>query len=95
MHRIRSLAFVSSLEQVLREFGNQTNYYIEIKSPNRYPGIEQQLVQQLNDYQLLNRTDPLPKVIIQSFSGESLKRIHELSPSVPLIQLFHSTTMIN
>lgn len=79
---------VPSLEQVLREFGDQTNYYIEIKSPERYPGIEQQLIDQLDGHHLLNREDPLPKVIIQSFSSDSLKKVHELSPSTPLIQLY-------
>lgn len=79
---------VPSLEQVLREFGDQTNYYIEIKSPKRYPGIEQQLVDQLEGHHLLNREDPIPKVIIQSFSSDSLKKVHELSPATPLIQLY-------
>ncbi|WP_025785774.1 glycerophosphodiester phosphodiesterase family protein [Sporosarcina sp. D27] len=79
---------VPSLEQVLREFGDQTNYYIEIKSPDRYPGIEQQLFEQLDGHHLLDRDDPLPKVIIQSFSSDSLKKVHELSPTTPLIQLY-------
>lgn len=79
---------VPSLEQVLREFGNQTNYYIEIKSPDRYPGIERQLIDQLSDHHLLDRDDPLPKVIIQSFSSDSLKEVHALSPETPLIQLY-------
>ncbi|MGN7408032.1 glycerophosphodiester phosphodiesterase family protein [Sporosarcina sp. SAFN-010] len=79
---------VPSLEQVLREFGDQTNYYIEIKSPDRYPGIEQQLLEQLDGHHLLDREDPLPKVIIQSFSSDSLKKVHELSPTTPLIQLY-------
>ncbi|MDW0108783.1 glycerophosphodiester phosphodiesterase family protein [Sporosarcina aquimarina] len=79
---------VPSLEQVLREFGDQTNYYIEIKSPDRYPGIERQLIDQLSDHHLLDRDDPLPKVIIQSFSSDSLKEVHALSPGTPLIQLY-------
>lgn len=79
---------VPSLEQVLREFGAQTNYYIEIKSPERYPGIEQQLIDLLDGHHLLDREDPIPKVIIQSFSSDSLKKVHELSPSTPLIQLY-------
>ncbi|REB08634.1 hypothetical protein DVB69_05740 [Sporosarcina sp. BI001-red] len=79
---------VPSLEQVLREFGDSTNYYIEIKSPERYPGIEQQLIDQLDGHHLLDRDDPIPKVIIQSFSSDSLKKVHELSPATPLIQLY-------
>lgn len=79
---------VPSLEQVLREFGDQTNYYIEIKSPDRYPGIEQQLIDQLAGHDLLNREDSIPKVVIQSFSSDSLKKVHEMSPETPLIQLY-------
>jgi len=76
------------LEEILLHFGNNVNYYIEIKSPKVYPGIEEELVKQLRKYELLNRDDVIPKVIIQSFNTDSLKEIFAMEPSIPLIKLY-------
>ena len=59
-----------------------------MKSPKVYPGIEEELLRQLSEHHLLNRDDPIPKVIIQSFSAKSLKEVFALEPSIPLIQLY-------
>lgn len=83
---------VPTLDSILSHFQDQVNYYIEIKSPTVTPGMEKELIRQLQSYQLLNRQDRLPKVIIQSYNAASLKKIHELAPNIPLIQLYSRNT---
>lgn len=72
---------VPTLEEVFAHFGKDVNYYIETKSPNKYPDMEEKLIQ------LLQENDLIEKVIIQSFSEKSLIQIHAVEPKIPLIQL--------
>src|SRR5699024_443979 len=44
---------VPTLNEVLDTFGKSANYYIETKSPQRYPGVEQKLINVLNDHNML------------------------------------------
>lgn len=80
---------VPTLNEVLNKFGKSANYYIETKSPERYPGIEKKLIKVLNDHNMLVNNDRYTngKVILQSFNKHSLKRLHNLNANVPLIQL--------
>jgi len=57
------------------------NYYIETKSPDIYPGMEEKLLEKLRLYNISDKT------IIQSFSSESLRKIRQLSSSIMLVQL--------
>ncbi|SDX02910.1 glycerophosphoryl diester phosphodiesterase [Marininema mesophilum] len=79
---------VPTLDEVLTHFGNKTKYYIETKSPEVYPGMEEKLLKTLKAHGLLT-PEALKKkqVIIQSFSAASLKKIHKINPQIPLIQL--------
>jgi len=79
---------IVDLSEILDHFGDSVNYYIEMKSPEEYPGIEEELLRQLAEHQLLNREGAMPKVIVQSFDAESLKDIHAMEPSIPLTQLY-------
>ena len=45
---------VVELNDILRHFGNTVNYYIELKSPDDYPGIEAELLRQLRAHGLLD-----------------------------------------
>ncbi|MFJ8238594.1 glycerophosphodiester phosphodiesterase [Bacillus tropicus] len=74
-------AKVQTLEEVIEVFGHDANYYIETKSPDEYPGIEEKLLEIINHYEIQD------KVIIQSFSEESLQKIHNLNVNIPLVQL--------
>lgn len=74
---------VPTLEEIFAHFGKETNYYIETKSPDKYPEMEEKLIRLLRSYDLIDGA----KVIIQSFSEKSLKRIHKAEPKIPLIQL--------
>ncbi|WP_091836437.1 glycerophosphodiester phosphodiesterase [Marininema halotolerans] len=79
---------VPTLDEVIDHFGQSTNYYIETKSPDVYPGMEEKLLQTLDAHGLLTPKALQEKqVIIQSFSADSLKKIHKMNPHIPLIQL--------
>ncbi|MCU5718033.1 glycerophosphodiester phosphodiesterase [Bacillus cereus] len=74
-------AKVPTLEEVIEVFGHDANYYIETKSPDEYPGMEEKLLEIINHYEIQD------KVIIQSFSEESLQKINNLNINIPLVQL--------
>jgi glycerophosphoryl diester phosphodiesterase len=78
---------IPTLEEVFQRYGRKANYYIETKSPEIYPGMEEALLALLDRYGLREPAAARWQVLIQSFSPESLLRIHELDPSLPLIQL--------
>lgn len=78
---------VPTLKEVIEKYGDSVNYYIEVKSPDTYPGMEKKLLSILKDYGLLGKNQPKDKVVIQSFSEESLRVIHEIKKDIPLIQL--------
>jgi glycerophosphoryl diester phosphodiesterase len=78
---------VPTLEEIIEHFGTEVSYYIETKSPSDYPGMEEELLAILDRFGLIAEKPGDSKVIIQSFSVESLKKIHSLKPTIPLIQL--------
>ncbi|MGG3521225.1 glycerophosphodiester phosphodiesterase [Bacillus pseudomycoides] len=78
---------VPTLEEIIETFGHDARYYIETKSPEDYLGMEEKLLEILNRYQLSDPAIVKEKIIIQSFSTESLKKIHSLNSSIPLVQL--------
>lgn len=73
---------VPTLEEVFQKFGKNKSYYIETKSPDVYPGMEKELLRLVDKYRI-NKD----KLLVQSFSALSLKTMHELDPSVKLVQL--------
>lgn len=80
-------ARIPTLEEVFLEFGDQANYYIETKQPDENEEMEEKLIELLSQFDLLDSSHPHGKVIIQSFSPDSLKIIHELNSDIPLVQL--------
>lgn len=78
---------VPSLEEIFQKFGKNANYYIETKSPEVYPGMEQELLRLVNKYNINKKT-----LLVQSFSALSLKKMNELDPSVKLVQLLSYQT---
>ncbi|MFE4898724.1 glycerophosphodiester phosphodiesterase [Peribacillus butanolivorans] len=79
---------VPTLEEVFKKFGRQANYYIETKSPEVYPGMEEELLEVLKDYKMVDSKGRTKNVLIQSFSKESLLKVHDMNPKLPLVQLF-------
>lgn len=78
---------VPTLREIIERMGPKARYYIETKSPEFYPGMEEKLLDILYEYNLIGEDQPVGKIIIQSFSAESLKKIHQMDDSIPLIQL--------
>lgn len=78
---------IPALEEIFDTFGHEANYYIETKNPKYYPEMTKELIRILDAYNLLGETVDEGKVIIQSFSEQSLREIHDVEPSLPLIQL--------
>lgn len=74
-------AKVPTLTEIVETFGQNANYYIETKSPNEYPEMEEKLLEIINHYEIQD------KIIIQSFSEESLQKIHSLNSNISLVQL--------
>ena len=79
---------VPTLEEVFQEYRKSTNYYIETKSPESAPGMEEELLRLMDEYRLTEPAAGKWQVLIQSFSPASLQKINALEPSLPLIQLF-------
>lgn len=79
---------IPTLEEVFQRYGKSVNYYIETKSPESAPGMEEELLRLMDEYGLTERAEEKWQVLIQSFSPASLQKIHTLNPSLPLIQLF-------
>ncbi|EIE3631172.1 glycerophosphodiester phosphodiesterase [Staphylococcus pseudintermedius] len=79
---------VPTLDEIFSRYGTSVNYYIETKSPDVYPGMEEQLLRQLHQYGLdCKKNLRNGKVVFQSFSRDSLKKVHHENPRIPLIQL--------
>jgi glycerophosphoryl diester phosphodiesterase len=86
---------IPTLEEIFayyKDEGTSVNYYIETKNPDAAPGMEEELVRLLEEYDLIKPAGEPWQVLIQSFSAESLLKIHELESSLPLIQLYWAGT---
>jgi glycerophosphoryl diester phosphodiesterase len=81
---------IPTLEELFQRYGTSVNYYIETKNPEAAPGMEEELLRLMEKYNLIEPAAADWQVLIQSFSAESLQKIHALEPSLPLIQLFSS-----
>lgn len=79
---------IPTLEEVLRRYRHRANYYIETKNPDNADAMEERLVALLDEYNLLRPAADRWQVLVQSFSPDSLLRLHALAPELPLIQLF-------
>ncbi|WP_369916922.1 glycerophosphodiester phosphodiesterase [Planomicrobium sp. MB-3u-38] len=78
---------VPTLEEIIEEFGRGSRYYIETKGPDVYPEMQEELLRVLYKHKLIGSNAASSKVLVQSFSADSLLEMHELDPEIPLIQL--------
>ncbi|AZU64270.1 glycerophosphodiester phosphodiesterase family protein [Neobacillus mesonae] len=84
---------VPTLEEAIKfvkQHGNgKASLYIETKAPNVYPGMEERLIE------ILKKTNVLDdeKLLLQSFSEDSLRKLHNLVPHVKLIQLYNASML--
>jgi len=88
---LRIIRFSEFLE-IAAEGEAKPGIYIETKSPARHPGIEEEIVEALDETGWFKRKVKVgPAVIFQSFDLNSLKRFKELAPEVPRVLLISQT----
>ncbi|MFF9620948.1 glycerophosphodiester phosphodiesterase [Streptomyces griseosporeus] len=76
-------ARVPTLTQYLRRVEhNRQKLLLEIKNPELYPGIEQQTLKVLANQGWLDQLHVRSRLIVQSFSTDSLRAVHDLKPAV-------------
>ncbi|GHC21719.1 MULTISPECIES: glycerophosphodiester phosphodiesterase [Streptomyces rochei group] len=76
-------ARVPTLEQYLeRVEHNHQKLLLELKNPQLYPGIEQQTLKVLANEGWLDRWHVADRLVVQSFSADSVRTVHELKPAV-------------
>ncbi|MEV5547770.1 glycerophosphodiester phosphodiesterase family protein [Streptomyces sp. NPDC052309] len=76
-------ARVPTLEQyVERVERHDQKLLLEIKNPELYPGIEQQTLKVLSNEGWLDRHHVTGRLVVQSFSAQSVRNVHKLKPAV-------------
>ncbi|MFI6769532.1 glycerophosphodiester phosphodiesterase [Streptomyces sp. NPDC050355] len=74
---------VPTLTAFLRRLDhNDQRLLLEIKAPERYPGIGAQIVRELRARGWLDRDHVRSRLVVQSFSVACVKAVHELAPQV-------------
>ncbi|MER7476605.1 glycerophosphodiester phosphodiesterase family protein [Streptomyces sp. NPDC126510] len=74
---------VPTLEQFVRRLeSHRQKLLLEIKNPELYPGIERQTLKVLGNEGWLDRSHLAGRLIVQSFSADSVRTVHELKPGV-------------
>ncbi|QOV39082.1 glycerophosphodiester phosphodiesterase [Streptomyces ferrugineus] len=61
---------------------NHQKLLLEIKNPELYPGIEKETLKLLGNEGWLDRPHLASRLIVQSFSADSVRTVHELKPAV-------------
>lgn len=82
---------VLTLEEILSKYKDKEKYYIETRPVGKQLKMEKQLVDLLHQYDLVRKK----KVIVQSFSEASLKKVHKLDKNIPLTQLIKNQKVTN
>jgi glycerophosphoryl diester phosphodiesterase len=76
-------ARVPTLEQYMRRVEhNHQKLLLEIKNPELYPGIEREILKVLSDEGWLDRRHVDGRLVVQSFSADSIRTVHALKPGV-------------
>ncbi|WP_409057079.1 glycerophosphodiester phosphodiesterase [Streptomyces sp. SYP-A7185] len=74
---------VPTLKQYMNRVSrNHQKLVFEFKKPELYPGIEKQGLDVLRKTGWLDRHHVKSKLVIQSFSADSVKKVHQLRPDV-------------
>lgn len=73
---------IPTFEEILDRYRGKVGILIELKAPELYPGMEEQVAEALKERNLDKPQNE--KIIIQSFNFESMKKMNELLPTVPI-----------
>jgi glycerophosphoryl diester phosphodiesterase len=76
-------ARVPTLKQYMNRVSrNHQKLVLEIKKPELYPGIEKETLKVLSNEGWLGPQAVRSKLVIQSFSADSVRTVHELRPAI-------------
>ncbi|PBC84067.1 glycerophosphoryl diester phosphodiesterase [Streptomyces sp. 2224.1] len=74
---------VPTLADYLRRLDhNGQRLLLEIKAPEKYPGIEAQVIRELRARGWLDRAHVRSRLVVQSFSVPCVKAVHEVAPEI-------------
>lgn len=73
---------IPTFEEILDRYHGKIGILIELKAPELYPGIEEQVAAALKERNLHKPQNE--KIILQSFNFESMKKMDKLLPKVPI-----------
>lgn len=73
---------IPTFDEILDRYHGKIGILIELKAPELYPGIEESVAEELKERNLDKPQNE--KTIIQSFNFESMKKMNELLPKVPI-----------
>ncbi|WP_313799308.1 glycerophosphodiester phosphodiesterase family protein [Cytobacillus sp.] len=73
---------IPTFEEILDRYHGKVGILIELKAPELYPGIEKQVAEAIKERNLDKPQNE--KIIIQSFNFESMKKMDQLLPEVPI-----------
>ncbi|MGV3262499.1 glycerophosphodiester phosphodiesterase [Cytobacillus pseudoceanisediminis] len=73
---------IPTFEEILDRYHGRVGILIELKAPELYPGIEEQVADKIKERNLDKPQNE--KIIIQSFNFESMKTMDQLLPNVPI-----------
>jgi glycerophosphoryl diester phosphodiesterase len=80
---------IPSFDEVITALRGRSGIFIELKSPERYPGIEAGMMAVLERHGLHRPgADPATPIVIQSFHVPSIERLSAMGVQLPLHVLF-------
>ncbi|CAL9606738.1 Glycerophosphodiester phosphodiesterase [Streptomyces sp. enrichment culture] len=80
-------AYAGARVPTLEEYVDRVEHHhqkllLEIKNPELYPGIERETLKVLGNEGWLDRRHVVGRLVVQSFSADSVRTVHELKPAV-------------
>jgi glycerophosphoryl diester phosphodiesterase len=75
-------AQIPTFDEILDRYHGKIGILIELKAPELYPGIEENIAKKLKERNLDKPQNE--KIIVQSFNHNSMKKMNELLPKVPI-----------
>jgi glycerophosphoryl diester phosphodiesterase len=73
---------IPTFDEILDRYHGKIGILIELKAPELYPGIEENIAKTLKERNLDNPQNE--KIIVQSFNHNSMKKMNKLLPKVPI-----------
>ncbi|MGG0462070.1 glycerophosphodiester phosphodiesterase [Priestia aryabhattai] len=75
-------AQIPTFDEIIDRYHGKIGILIELKAPEVYPGIEENIAEKLKERNLDKPQNE--KIIVQSFNHNSMKKMNELLPKVPI-----------